>query len=167
MWDEVAKRLKDYPARLAVAKILIEHGISVNDGKTYCGKIMISSRALSQAADVDQRTVSQTTNTIEKDPHLRMIFQNIRPAGTSLREVAKYIGLGVIEIVATDARKLGILAASTSLLASKRINIRQAVVEDPGLTPEPRLTLIVEKKVPGELVSNLLEIEGIAKVTVY
>jgi predicted regulator of amino acid metabolism with ACT domain len=40
-------------------------------------------------------------------------------------------------------------------------------VDDPELSPEPKLTLIVEKKIPGELISKLLKITGVAKVSVY
>jgi hypothetical protein len=167
MWNEVTKYLKDYPARLAVAKLLIENGISVRNGKTYCGKIMISSRALSQAADVDQRTVNRTLRTIEERPQLMTFFQNIKPAGPSILEIAKFLGFGVVEITPTNAKKYGILAASSSLLASKKICIRQAIVDDPELTPEPKLTLIIEKKIPGEVVAQLLNLEGISRVTVY
>jgi predicted regulator of amino acid metabolism with ACT domain len=138
--------LKDYPARLAVVKLLIEHGINVKDGKTYCGKIEISFRALSQAAQVDQRTVNRTIRTIEEKPQLLTFFRNIKPAGPSILDVAKFLGFGVVEITPTNAKKYGILAASASLLASKKICIRQALVDDPELTPEPKLTLIIEKK---------------------
>ena len=167
MWNEITKHLRGYPARLAVAKLLIENGISVRNGKTYCGKIMISSRALSKAADVDQRTVNRTIRTIEENPQLATFFRNIKPAGPSIIEVAKFLGFGVVEIVPKDAKKYGILAASTSLLASRRLSVRQAIVEDPELTPEPKLTLIVEKKIPGEVVAKLLDLEGISRVTVY
>jgi predicted regulator of amino acid metabolism with ACT domain len=37
----------------------------------------------------------------------------------------------------------------------------------PELSPEPKLTLIVEKKIPGELISQLLKVDGVAKVSVY
>jgi predicted regulator of amino acid metabolism with ACT domain len=38
---------------------------------------------------------------------------------------------------------------------------------DPELSPEPKLTLIFEKKIPGELISELLNVKGVAKVSVY
>lgn len=167
MWNEVTKYLKDYPARLAVVKLLIENGLSVRKGKTYCGKIMISSRALGQAADVDQRTVNRTIQTIEEHPQLMTFFQNIKPAGPSIKEIAKYLGFGVVEITPTNAKKYGILAASSSILASKKICIRQAIVEDPDLTPEPKLVLIIEKEIPGDVVTQLLNLEGVSKVLVY
>jgi len=167
MWDRVAKCLEGYPERLAVAKILIKNGLNVRDGKVYCDEIMIPALRVSRAAGVDRRTVTQTVRMIEKDPELRVIFEGIRPAGTSLREIARYLNLGVVEITPMDAKTPGILARSASLIAEENISIRQAIVDDPELTPEPKLTLIAEKKIPGELIPRLLKVKGVSKVSVY
>jgi predicted regulator of amino acid metabolism with ACT domain len=104
---------------------------------------------------------------IQQDPELREIFKNIMPAGTSLREIARNLNLGVVEITVVDAKAPGILAQSSSLLAKEKISIRQAIVDDPELTPEPKLTLIAEKKIPGELIPQLLKVKGVSKVSVY
>ncbi len=167
MWDNVVKRLEGYPERLAVARILVKNGLRVKEGRIYCGEISISSVGISRAAGVDRRTVNQTVNAIESDSELRMIFENVAPAGASLREVARYLNFGVIEITPDNARTPGILANSALLLAEKEISIRQAIVDDPELTPEPKLTLIAEKKIPGELIPRLLEIRGVLKISVY
>jgi len=167
MWDRVAKYLESYPERLAVAKILIRNGLRVKDGKIYCDEIMIPALRVSRAAGVDRRTVTETVRMIEKDPELRVIFGSIRPAGTSLREIARYLNLGVVEITPVDAKTPGILAHSASVIAEESISIRQAIVDDPELTPEPKLTLIAERKIPGELIPKLLKVKGVSKVSVY
>ena len=167
MWNKVAECLKGYPERLAVARILIKNGLCVRDGSIYCDEIMIPPVRISRAAGVDRRTVTQTVKMIGDDPELGAIFGGIRPAGTSLREIARYLDLGVVEITPVDARMPGILAGSASLLAEENISIRQAIVDDPELTPEPGLTLIAEKKIPGELIPRVLKIKGILKVSVY
>jgi len=167
MWDRVAKCLEGYPERLAVAKILIKNGLSVRKGKIYCDEILIPAVRISRAAGVDRRTVTQTIGMIEKDDELRVIFGGIRPAGPSLREVARYLNFGIVEITPIDAKTPGILANSASLIAHKNISIRQAIVDDPELAPEPKLTLITEKVIPGELIPELLKIRGISKVSVY
>jgi predicted regulator of amino acid metabolism with ACT domain len=77
------------------------------------------------------------------------------------------LNLGVVEITPVDAKIAGILAKSATVLSEAGLSIRQAIVDDPELSPEPKLTLIVEKKVPGELISELLEITGVAKVGFY
>jgi predicted regulator of amino acid metabolism with ACT domain len=58
------------------------------------------------------------------------------------------------------------LAKSAEILAKKGISIRQAIVDDPELSPEPKLTLIAEAKIPGELVPKFLKVKGIEKVSV-
>lgn len=167
MWDKIAKCLEGYPERLKVAKILIKNGLSVRNGKIYCGDINIPIVRVSRVAGVDRRTVAQTIKMIEDNPELKVIFSGISPAGPSLREVAKFLNFGVVEITPVDARIPGILAAAASLIAQKNISIRQAIVDDPELTPEPKLTLIAETKIPGELIPEFLKIRGVSKVSVY
>ena len=96
-----------------------------------------------------------------------MIFEEIRPAGPSLREIAKHLDLGVVEITVVDPKAHGILANAAMILTNGGLGIRQAIVDDPELSPEPKLTLIVEKKIPGEAIPKLLKIEGVSKVSVY
>jgi len=167
VWKNVENRLKAYPERLEVAKVLVENGLSVRDGKIYCNEIEIPPIRISRVAKVDRRTVTETINAIEANPELRTIFKGIRSAGLSLKEIAKYLNLGVVEITPVDARIHGILAKSATLLAEKNISIRQAIVDDPELSPEPKLTLIAETKIPGELIPKFLKVKGIEKVSVY
>jgi predicted regulator of amino acid metabolism with ACT domain len=96
-----------------------------------------------------------------------MIFQEIRPAGASLKEIAKNLNFGVVEIFVVNARSPGILSSAAVILNAAGLSIRQAIVDDPELSPEPKLTFIVERKIPGELISELLRIPGVAKVSVY
>jgi hypothetical protein len=167
MWIKVAKHLSGHPERLAVAKALIENGLSVRQGRIYCNEIEISPVRIARVTKVDRRTVTQTIKEIEGNPELHLIFQHIRSAGHSLKEVARYFDLGVVEITPIDAKTPGILAKSASLLADRNMSIRQAIVDDPELSPEPTLTLITNAKIPGELVSEFLKIAGVAKVSLY
>jgi len=167
MWDLVAKHCAHFPERLKVAKILVENGLSVKNKRIYCGEIEISPVRVARVAEVDRRTVTATIETIETNRELRNLFQNIRSAGASLKEAARHLGLGVVEITPIDAKTPGILAKSTSIIANRGISIRQAIVDDPELSPEPKLTLITEKKIPGELIPEFLKVHGVAKVSVY
>jgi len=159
--------LKGYPERLSVAKVLVENGLNVRNGKVYCNEIEIPPIRVGRVARVDRRTVAETVKAIEADPELRLIFSCIRSAGHSLKEVARHLNLGVVEITPVNAKIPGILAKSASLIAEKNISIRQAIVDDPELSPEPKLTLIAEATIPGELIPELLKVEGVAKVSVY
>jgi len=161
------EHLRGHPERLSVARVLIENGLNIKDGKIYCNDIEIPPVRIGRAARVDRRTVAETVRMIEENSELRVIFMNIRSAGHSLREIARYLDLGVVEITPVNAKTPGILAKSASLIAERNISIRQAIVDDPELSPEPKLTLIAETKIPGELIPGLLKIKGVAKVSVY
>ena len=167
MWNTIKKQLEGHPERLKVARVLVENGLSAKDGKIYLNQIEIPPVRIARVAGVDRRTVNETLNDIKAERELRTIFEEIRPAGHSLREIAKHLNLGVVEITPVDARILGILANSAMVLTKGGLGIRQAIVDDPELSPDPKLTLIVDKKIPGELISKLLKINGVAKVSVY
>lgn len=167
MWKRISEFLKDYPERLSVARILVKNGLSIRDRKVYCNEIPVPIAGISRAAGVDRRTVMKTIEMIESNEELRRIFEGIRSAGTSLKEIARHLNLGVVEITPEDARLPGILARSASLLADRNISIRQAIVDDPELSPEPKLTLIAERKIPGDLIPEFLKIRGVSKVSVY
>jgi hypothetical protein len=167
MWSSIKKYLKGYPERLKVARVLVENGLSVRNGGIYLNEIEVPPIRIARVAGVDRRTVNETLVAIEANRELRLIFESLRSAGHSLREVAKHLSLGVVEITPVDAKILGILASCATLLAESSLSIRQAIVDDPELSPEPKLVLIVEKKIPGELIPKLLSVNGVAKVAVY
>jgi predicted regulator of amino acid metabolism with ACT domain len=167
MWTTIKKHLENYPERLKVARILVENGLSVKNGRIYLNEIEIPRSRIAKAAGVDRRTVNETIRTIRANKELRQIFEGLRSAGHSLKEIARHLDLGVVEITPVDARIPGILANSAMILAKNGLSIRQAIVDDPELSPEPKLTLIVEKKIPGELIQEFLKVNGVAKVSVY
>jgi predicted regulator of amino acid metabolism with ACT domain len=166
MWSNVKKYFEGHPERLKVSRVLIENGLSVRNGRIYLNEIEIPPVRVARAAGVDRRTVKETLKAIKSNRELREIFEGIRSAGLSLKEIAKPLGLGVVEITPVDAKIPGILANSALILARNGLSIRQAIVDDPELSPEPKLTLIAEKKIPGELIPQLLNVKGVAKVSV-
>lgn len=167
MWTNIRKYLEVYPGRLKVARVLVENGLRVKNRKIYLNEIEVPPVRVAGVAGVDRRTVNETLAAINANKELRLIFEGIRSAGHSLKEIAKYLNLGVVEITPVDAKIPGILANSAMLLAKGGLSIRQAIVDDPELSPEPKLTLIAEKKIPGELIPEFLKINGVAKVSVY
>lgn len=167
MWKKIAEYFADHPERLAVARVIIENGLTVKNDEIFCNEIEVSTTSVARVAQVDRRTVRQTLKSIEENSELKMIFGNLKSAGHSLRDIARYLGFGVIEITVDDARKPGILAGSAQLLAQRGIGIRQAIVDDPELSPEPKLTLVAETNLPGELVPELLKLKGVKKVSIY
>ncbi len=167
MWNTIKKHFHDYPERLKVARVLVENGLSIKGNKIYLNQIEIPPVRIARVAGVDRRTVNETIEDVKSNPELKFIFEEIRPAGPSLKEIAKPLNLGVVEITVENARAPGILSNAASILNKAELSIRQAIVDDPELSPEPKLTLIAEKKIPGELISEILKIPGVSKVSVY
>ena len=167
MWRRVSEYLKDYPERLLVAKVLVENGLNIKNGRIYCNEIEIPTLKVARVAKVDRRTVVETLKMIRKNDELRLIFTHIRSAGISLREIARPLNLGVVEITPEDPKIVGILANVASIIAAEGISIRQALTDDPELSPEPKLTLIANREIPGTLIPKFLKIKGVAKVSVY
>ena len=166
MWNTIKKHFESYPERLQVARVLVENGLSAIGCRVYLNEIEIPPVRVARVARVDRRTVNETLNAIETNPDLKMIFSEIRPAGASLKEIAKHLKLGVVEITVVDPKAHGILANSATILTEAGLGIRQAIVDDPELSPEPKLTLIVDKNIPGEIIPQLLKMEGVARVSV-
>src|SRR5208283_2943003 len=134
MWNNIKTQLQQYPERLKVARVLIENGLSVQDNKIYLNQIEIPPVRIARAAEVDRRTVNETLNTIKTNPELKLIFEEIRPAGHSLKEIAKHINLGVLEITPVNAKSPGILSNAAMILNRAGLSIRQAIVDDPELS---------------------------------
>jgi predicted regulator of amino acid metabolism with ACT domain len=166
MWRQISERLKDYPGRLRVARALVELGLSVRDGRIFCGDIEQSELKIARAIGVDRRTVRETAEFIESDSVLQSVFKGLKPAGPFLPNVARFLGYRVIEIYA-DPHAVGIVTEASALISREGIPIRQAVADDPDLTPEPKLTLVVEREPSGEAIQKMLKIPGVTKVATY
>ena len=167
MWEKINNKFKKYPARIRVAEKMIELGLSLNeDGKIYCGNLKISDKSLATAADVDRRVIKSTIEIIREDEELYNLFSNIIPAGTLLKNIAKDLELGVVEIE-VGSESEGILAATADLISKKGIDIRQAYAEDTELQKAPSLTIITEKPVSGDIINEFLKIKGVTRVSIY
>jgi predicted regulator of amino acid metabolism with ACT domain len=168
MWNKIQELLgPHHPERLKVARLCIENGLAIHDEGIYLNQIEIPTARIARATGVDRRTVVETVRMIQSDKGLRAIFGQLQSAGLSLRGVAKQLGLGVVEITAKNPKDIGILAGASKLLADAGISIRQALVDDPELSPEPKLTLIGDSSVPGSVIPEMLKIKGVARISVY
>ncbi|NJD75559.1 MAG: amino acid-binding protein [Candidatus Methanoperedens sp.] len=167
MWSVIQEKFRNHPAQEKVIRLLLERGFQINDeGRVVSGKIEIAHTQIANEIGVDRRVVDATCETILKDSKLMQIFRNVRTI-PFLRDVASYLGLGVIIITPDDAARKGLLGAVATTVAEHGITIRQAVSDDPYLTENPKLTIITEGRMSGELVNTLTRIEGVKSVTVY
>ncbi|MBN1682133.1 amino acid-binding protein [Candidatus Bathyarchaeota archaeon] len=167
MWNNIKEYFQNQPEKLKVARVLIENGLSIRSNKIYLNQIEVQPTRVARVAEVDRRTVKETLNAIESSQELKEIFKGIKSAGYSLKDIAKSLGLGVLEITPVDAKMPGILSGAALVLANNGLSVRQAIADDPELSPEPKLTLIIEKKIPGLLIPEFLKIKGVAKISVY
>lgn len=167
MWRVIKEKFKNHPAQEKVIRLLLERGFQINaDGRVVSGNIEIAHTQIANEISVDRRVVDATCEAILKDTTLRQIFNNVRTI-PFLRDVAQYLGLGVVIITPDNAARKGLLGAVATEVAEHGNIIRQAVSDDPYLTENPRLTIIIEGRVSGGLVKALTSIKGVQSVTVY
>lgn len=167
MWSVIKEKFKNHPAQEKVIRLLLDRGFQINaEGRVVSGNIEIAHTQIANEISVDRRVVDATCEAILKDTTLRQIFNNVRTI-PFLRDVAQYLGLGVVIITPDDAARKGLLGAVATEVAEHGNIIRQAVSDDPYLTENPGLTIIIEGRVSGGLVKALTSIKGVQSVTVY
>ncbi|MCS3924708.1 amino acid-binding protein [Methanosalsum natronophilum] len=167
MLNELFKKFEKHPAQEKVLKLLFNRGFRVSEkGKVTSGNIEIPHTQLAKEAGVDRRVIDATTETILSDKLLKSIFANIQSIAF-LRDVAPLMDLGVIVITPNNAYSSGILSDVAGVISTYGISIRQAVSDDPYLTEDPRLTLITDKKIPGEVVDLILELPNVKGISIY
>ena len=164
MFDEIMEKFEGSPSQQAVIRLLLERGFSVNDdGRVVSGRIEIPNTQIARELDIDRRVVDSTTDAILDDEELRRIFQNISSI-PSLRDLAPVLDLHVLTVDVYDADQPGIVATVTSMLADRDISIRQTVSEDPEFTDEPKLYVVTDDALPGDLINDLMDLPFVRKV---
>jgi len=157
MFDEIMEKFEDSPGQQAVIRLLLERGFSVNEeGRVVSGGIEIPNTGIAREVGVDRRVVNATTDAILADDDLRRIFRNIS-AVPSLLDLAPVLDLTAITISVRAADESGIVSQVTAAIAERDISIRQVLSEDPEFTDDPRLYVITDEALPGELINELRE----------
>ena len=155
MFDEIMRKFEDAPGQQAVIRLLLERGFSVNeDGRVVSGGIEIPNTGIAREADVDRRVVNATTDAILEDEELRRIFRNIS-AIPSLLDLAPVLDLTAVTVSVRAADESGIVSAVTDAIADRGISIRQVLSEDPEFTDEPKLYVITDEGLPGDLITEI------------
>ncbi len=164
MWSKLVEKFEKYPSQIVVAKEFLRLGITVKNGKAYCGNIELVPAKIAEALGVDRKVVVMAIQNIESDEELRKVYSSLKPVA-NIAEVARILGFGVLEVYA-DSRKVGIVAAISSILARENISIRYMLAEDPDLSIESKLVIVTETKIPGKLVDEFLKIDGVEKIVI-
>lgn len=164
MFDEIMGKFADSPGQRAVVRLLLERGFSVDDdGRVVSGGIGIPDTGIAREVGVDRRVVDATTDAILDDPDLERIFRNIS-AIPSLMDLAPVLDLTVLTVRVAAADEPGIVAKVTSLIADRGISIRQTISEDPEFTDDPKLYVVTDEPLPGDLLNELTSLSFVRKV---
>lgn len=160
------EKFEGSPSQQTVIRLLLERGFSVNDeGRVVSGGIEIPNTGIARELGVDRRVVDSTTDAILEDDELRRIFQNISQV-PSLMDLGPVLDLTVLTVAVRDAEERGIVADVSALLAEYDITIRQLITEDPEFTDEPRLHVVSDEELPGELINDLTNLPYVRSVEI-
>jgi len=166
MWSRIEKVFGGFPAQKRVALYLLEKGLGVHgEGKIVCDGCTIPSTSLARRLSVDRRVVDSTAKKILGDNELKRVFMKIKPIA-HLVNVAPEIGLGVVSVSVSDAKKPGIIESITDCIARHGVSIRQAVAEDPVFVDDPKFIVITDGEVRGALVEELKGIKGVNQISI-
>ncbi|UIP00071.1 amino acid-binding protein [Halobaculum sp. CBA1158] len=164
MFDEIMEKFEGSPGQQAVVRLLLERGFSVNEeGRVVSGGIEIPDTGIAREAGVDRRVVDTTTTAIRADEQLRRIFANIT-AVASLMDLAPVLDLTVLTVEVGDPDASGIVAEITGMLADADISLRQVLSDDPEFADEPKLYLITDEELPGDLLVAIRELGYVRSV---
>ncbi|ATZ60870.2 MAG: amino acid-binding protein [Methanosarcinales archaeon Met12] len=167
MWTKIMEKFSKFPAQEKVIRLLFGRGFQINsEGRVVSGTIEIPHTQIAKEIGVDRRAVDATVKAILGDETLKKVFQNITSIAF-LEHVAPLLGLGVVIIIPKNAQKTGILGEVATTIAKHNISIRQAVTDDPYFTESPKLTIITDARVPGEVVDALMKLPSVKSVMVY
>lgn len=167
MWEKIKTLLDRFPAQRTVAVEMLKRGFSVSEkGGIYCGGVEVSPSKFARAIGVDRRAITAAEKTILGNPELKKIFLKFKPT-LDLSEVAIENGLGVVELKGTEASKApGVLLRITKEIADLNISIRQVIADDTGIFSEPKIVIITDQKLPGDLLTKLKSVPGISEVVI-
>lgn len=165
MWDALREYFSRYPSQAKIVRLMLKYGLRVHCNRIYCGTVQVADTAIARAADVDRRVVSSTISTIMSDDRLRRVFSSLSPT-PHLKDAAHVMGWNAIEIIATDPCEPAILSRVSGVISDAGISIRQAIVDDPYLTAEPKLFIVTETQVPPHLIPSIKSLPGVKSVTI-
>ncbi|ELZ31568.1 amino acid-binding ACT domain protein [Halorubrum distributum JCM 9100] len=164
MFDEILEKFEGSPSQQAVIRLFLERGFSVNEeGRVVSGGIEIPYTGIARELDVDRRVVDSTTDAILADPELKRIFTNISSI-PSLMDLAPVLDLTVLTIEVAAADEAGIVAEVTSILADRDVSIRQVLSEDPEFTDDPKLYVITDADLSGDLLVEIRDLDYVRRV---
>jgi len=167
MWEKIKLLLDRYPAQKTVALEMLKRGFSIGEnGGIYCNGVEISDSKFARTIGVDRRAVTAAEKTILSNAELKKIFSKFK-ATLDLSDVAIENNLGVVELRGTNSAKVpGILFRITKEISESGISIRQIIADDTGIVSDPKIVVITDQRISGEVLTRLKNIQGISEVVI-
>lgn len=154
-----------FPMRKRVAETFLKYGLSVSrEGDIYCGKIEMSPAKIARALEIDRRVVLETARMISAIPELQGIFGHLEPTAF-IGKAARHLGFEVL-LIEAEPHAVGIIGKATNIIADAKITIRQIVADDPDIYPNPKLTIVLEKRLPANALSKLRGLKEINRLSI-
>lgn len=149
-----------------VVELFLRHGFAVHpDGTIWCGPVEMAPAKIGRALKVDRRVVIATATQIASHEELLSIFSQLQPR-SYIGSAAARLGFDTIEISA-DAHAPGIVSEITHVLAAHKISIRQLIADDPDLFPEPRLSIVINGRLPTKCLQALRKLPSAKKISIF
>jgi len=165
MYKSLEKVFSESPGKRKIAEALLRYGLRVgSDGKISCAEIELPPAKIARALGVDRRVVIETARTISNNDELFGIFSELMPTAF-ISKAASKLGFESIEIKA-EPHAIGIVSGVSKIVADEKICIRQIVADDPDIYPEPKLTIVLEKKLSGNAIDKLRKVKGVKEIVI-
>ncbi len=165
MWKSIESHFARRTAGRAVVEAFLRYGLSVHaDGSIFCGPFEMAPAKIGRSLNVDRRVVIATAKQIASHEDLLSIFARLQPRAY-VGDVASKLGFDCIEISA-DAHASGIVSDVTRILSDHRLSIRQLIADDPDLYPEPKLSIVVDGRLPLKSLQALRRLPSAEKIAI-
>jgi hypothetical protein len=165
MWKSIEKHFERKTAGRRVVEAFLRYGLSVHaDGEVYCGPFGMAPAKIARALNVDRRVVIATAQQIAAHEDLLAVFAKLQPRAY-IGDAAHKLGFDCIEISA-DAHAPGIVSDVTRILSENKATIRQIIADDPDLFPEPKLSIVVDGRLPIKCLQALRRLPSAEKIAI-
>lgn len=165
MYKKIENSFLGFPSRRVVVDAMLRYGLRVDESaRIWCAEIEVPPAKIARALGLDRRVVIETARQIIRDKELFMILSALRPTAF-ISGAARVLGFGVLEIEA-DPHEKGVILEVASRVSGAGINIRQIVADDPDIYPNPKLTVVLEKPVPGSVIEKLRKSRKIKRISI-
>ena len=155
---------KNSPTRKKIVEGLFNRGISVKDGKFFCGSIEISPSQVAVALGVNRRTVYETLKQIEDNEAVSEMMENLEPE-LDISRVSPLLGSQVITVYVSTGYFQRVLSEFFKQFSNYMFYAVEFVSRNLSRS-ESYIRLIVQNAIPRKYIEEFSETRGVQKIRV-